>query len=398
MLRRKLLILFFLCFGFMASFAQNTVVEQANGMIAEQKYATAFQLLNGSDPNNQDPDICISKSNLLLNFYVKTELFQWFGLKDIAPNQDLNDFRDRNVYVPMFDYKPDSILSKLIRQYPQNYHLRNALGNFYYEVHLKYPDNWLIADSLVVDNMKSNYLEAYNHGVYDYWSLFGIGYAYLLDEDYEEGIPFFLKSIELNNSYPLSYYNLAFAYSNTDQYDKCLTYAQKAYDLQTIPEFKAEAARLIAMNYQDMKNEQKALEYFRIADQILPNDYNTLLPMLTLEMKLDDKEYKKHTNQLFFLAPDNPVIYQDLLKAYSENDNEKEYIEFMENLKPQFKQNIMVLSNILFHEAIAQYDMDDWVAAKINFEKARNLFRNIFKPDHAVFKVIDSYTNAIKKK
>ena len=38
------------------------------------------------------------------------------------------------------------------------------------------------------------------------------------------------------------------------------------------------------------------------------------------------------------------------------------------------------------------------VDAKINFEKARSLFRNIFKSNHSVFKVIDSYTNAIRKK
>lgn len=392
-------ILTFLFFSFFTiSMAQNTAVEKANSLIAELKYASAYEYLNGSDPNDQDPDISISKINLLLNYYVKTELFQKFGLKDITPNLDLQDLRENNTTVKMFVYKPDSILNKLIRQYPQNYKLRKELGNFYYEVHLKYPESWLLPDSVVVQNMKTNYEEAYKNNIYDYWSLFGIGYAHLLDEDYDEAIPILQKSIELNPNYPLSYYNLAYAYSNTEQYSKCLLFAKKAYDLQVIPEFKAEAARLIAMNYEDMKDDKKALEYYKIADKILPNDYSTLSPLLELEIKLDDSQYKKHTNQLFFLDPSNPVIFQDLLKAYSENEKEKEFIEFMESLKPQFKQNIPVMANILFHQAIAQYETEEWVAAKINFEKARSLFRNIFKSNHSVFKVIDSYTDVIKKK
>lgn len=390
-------ILFFLLSGIVLR-AQNTIINEANALIADQKYATAYEYLTGSDPNNQDPDVAISKSNLLLNYYIKTKQFQEFGLKDLAPNQDLHQLRENNATVRMFVYKPDSILNKLIRQNPTNYKLRNALGNFYYEVHLRYPEDWLLPDSVVVLNMKNNYEEAYNNGVYDYWSLFGIGYAYLLEDEFEKGIPFLRKSTELNSNYSLSYYNLAFAYSNTNQSQECLKSAQKAYELQSIPEFKAESARLIAMTFEDLKEDKKALEYYKISDQIQPNDYNTLSLLLALEMKLNDFQYNMRSNQVFSLDPDNPVIFQDLLKLYSENEKEKEFIEFMEDLKPKFRQNIPVMANILFHQAIAQYETEEWVSAKINFERARSLFRNLYSSSHSVFKVIDSYTNVIKKK
>ena len=140
------------------------------------------------------------------------------------------------------------------------------------------------------------------------------------------------------------------------------------------------------------------MEYHRIANLTLPNDYNTLSLLLALEIKLNDGQYKKHANQLFYLDPDNPVIFQDLLKMYSENEKETEFIEMMEDLKPLFRQNIPVMANILFHQAIAQYETEEWVSAKINFERARSLFRNLYSSGHSVFKVIDSYTNVIKKK
>ncbi|HHT23834.1 MAG TPA: tetratricopeptide repeat protein [Bacteroidales bacterium] len=398
MAKLKLILSFALLFVFSFTKAQNTAVEKANEMIADKKYASAFEYLHGSDPNNQDPDISILKTNLLLTYFVKTEDYQRFGLKDLLPGQDLQVLRENNTTVRMFDYKPDSILNKLMRQYPQNYKLHKALGNYYYEVHVEYGDNWILPDSVVVENIRKNYLSAYDNKEFDYWSLFGLGYTYLLNEEYEQSIPFLQKSIDLNPNYPLSYYNLAFAYYNTENYTKCLPAVQKAYNMQTIPIYKAEAARLIAMTYEALKDDNKALDYYRTADKILPNDYNTILPLMTLEMKLDDPLYKRHTDHLFFLDPSNPVIFQDIFKAYSENENEKEFIEFMEDLKPRFRQNNTVMANIHLHQAIAQYEMDEWVAAKINFERARSLFRNLFKPSHGVFNVIDSYTNAIRKK
>ena len=378
--------------------AQDSIVNKANALIANQKYASAFEYLRAGDPNDRIPDIAISKSNLLLNYYIKTNQYQEFGLKDLTPNQDLHQFRESNATVRMFTYKPDSILNKLIGENPTNYKLRNALGNFYYEVHLKYPEDWLLPDSVVVQYMKNNYEEAYNNGVYDFWSLFGIGYAYLLEDEFEKAIPFLRKSTELNDNYSLSHYNLAFAYSNTDQPQECLKSALKAYELQILPEFKAESARLIAMTYEDLKDDKKALEYYRISDQIQPNDYSTLSLMLALEIKLNDFQCRNHTVQLFSLDPDNPVIFQDLLKMYSENEKEKEFIEFMEDMKPKYRQVIPVMANILFHQAIAQYEIEEWVAAKINFERARSLFRNLYSANHSVFKVIDSYTDVIKKK
>ncbi len=378
--------------------AQDSIVNKANAFIANQKYASAYELLKTGDPYDKNPEIAISKSNLLLNYYIKTNRYQEFGLKDLTPNQDLHQFRESNATVRMFPYKPDSILNKLIRENPSNYKLRNALGNFYYEVHLKYPEDWLLPDSVVVMNMKNSYEEAYNNGVYDFWSLFGIGYAWLLEDEYEKAIPFLLRSTELNGNYSLSYYNLAFAYSNIDEPEKCLESALKAYELQIIPEFKSESARLVAMTYEDLKDDKKALEYYMISDQIQPNDYNTLSLMLELEIRTNDYRYKNHSEQLFCLDPDNPVIFQDLLKMYSENEKEKEFIEFMEDMKPKYRQVIPVMANIHFHQAIAQYETEEWVAAKINFERARSLFRNLYSPNHSVFKVIDSYTDVIRKK
>ncbi len=381
-------------------FSQKEIVEEANRFIVMQRYASAYELLRQSDPNNENPDVVIAKTNLLLNFYVKTNKFQAFALKDIAPNQNLQDFRDNNSSVKLFPFQADSILNKLANQYPNNYKLLYALGNFYYEVHLEHTENddWILPDSVVVQKIQTNYMAAYDKGEFDFWSLFGIGYTYLIDDNYDEAIRFFEKSLKLNQDYSLTHYNLAYAHLKLKQPQKALLYAENAFIIQVIPSFKSETAVLLSTIHLELKNEEKALFFLREANKLTPKNYNVLLPLVELEVAMDVGDAIWDTNELFNLAPRNPIIYQDLLKIFSENEKEKDYAKFLESKKNDFKNDVLISANIFFYLAICQYEMNEWVSAKINFETARSKFRNIYPADHNVFKVINSYTEAIKKK
>lgn len=392
-------ILIFFLFIIQLLFSQNRIIDDANALIAQKKYASAYNLLNGADPNNQDPEIAIAKSNLMLNYYLITNVHQAFALRDLALNQELADFRNIDISIPMISFNPDSILNKLIGQYPSNYKLRSALGNYYYEVHISYSnDSWIEPDSVVVEKMRTNYLEAYRHNEFDYWSLFGIGYAYLIKEQYTEAIPYLEKSIEFNPNYALSYYDLAYAYYNIKKPVKSLTLAQKSYELQKIPIYKAEAALLMGEVYESIKNLNKALEYYRLSNKIDPLDFSTLVPLLSLEMAMNKSEYGGRTEELYTIDPENPVVYQEIYKIYKDNKKEKEFIQFLNQQRNNYRNKLLVHANINLYMAIALYETDEWVSAKVSFEKARSLFKNIYPNNHNVFKVINSYTDVIKKK
>jgi tetratricopeptide (TPR) repeat protein len=220
----------------------------------------------------------------------------------------------------------------------------------------------------------------------------------MLDEDFETALPYLEQSVKLNKNFPVSQSNLADVYFSTGQLDNALLAAQQAFGLYTAPQEKAEAARKIAEIYIEKKQGDKAVMYYLKADDLLPNDYLTLMPLLKVEMELNNPDYANRTNQVITLAPDNPAVYQDVYKIYSENEKEKEFIDFLDSQKVYYRSNVRALAHNHFYTAVAQYEQDKWVDAKINFEKARSLFRNIFKSNHSVFKVIDSYTNAIRKK
>ncbi|MBN1970247.1 MAG: hypothetical protein JW870_12835 [Candidatus Delongbacteria bacterium] len=392
---RQILTLIFLLLATM-TYSQTKEIEKANKLIENRKYESAMKILNEFDPKNQNPDIVIAKTDLLLNYFTKSIMHRVFGLKDLEPNEDLMELRSGQGNFAMFMFVPDSILNNLITLNPDNYKLRKTLGSYYHEVHLKYSQGWFEPDSIVVQKIRDNYLLAYNKGVYDYWSLYGIGYTYLIKEDYKNSIPFFEKSIELKNDYPSSHYNLAYAYLYTDQREKGIESAKKAMDLYEYPDYKADASRMIGVMYRELKQNDKALEYYYNANKIQPNDYYTLKPILEIETSINSDNYKNRTKEFFLLAPGNPTIYQDLIKIYWDNEKQGELITFLENQKKDFQTDNKILGNIYFYIATIQYDKEDYTNSKTNFEKSREIFKKVYQSNHRVFDVINSYTD--KKK
>lgn len=381
-----------LIFKFAFSFAQESTIDKANKLIDNRKYESAYNILNEADPNNEQPEIVIAKTDLFLNYFVSSIMHQMFALKDLEQNEEILDIRGSEGSFSMFTFSPDSILLQLIEKYPTKYELNKELGFYYHEVHLKYQGRWLIPDSILVDKFKTNYLKAYENNIYDYWSTYGIGYAYLMKQDYKSSIPFFEKSVELKNDYPSSHYNLAYAFLYTDQRKKAIKSAKKAMNLYDYPQYKADAARMIAVIYRELEDNKNAIDFYRQADEIQPKDYNTLKPLLEMEVAQNTKTYDKLTKEFFLLAPDNPTIYQDLMKIYWNYKKADELLDFLSSQHENYLNDNKVNGNLYFYSATIHYDKEDFKNAKINFEKSRKIFAKIFAKNHPVFKAIDSYT------
>jgi tetratricopeptide (TPR) repeat protein len=386
---------FLLALCFTPIFAQHDVIEEATSLIAEKKYESAYHLLYDADPENRIPDLAIAKTELLLDYFVSSIMHQLFALKDLEPGEDISKIRGSNDSYAMFNFAPDSVLSSLIENHPEDYSLRKALGYFYHEVHLKYPQTWLEPDSIVIDRFYENYSIAYDHDVYDHWSAYGIGYACLMKQDFASAIPYLKRSTELKKDYPTSHYNLAYAYLYTDQREKGIESAKTAMELYDLPHLKADAARMIGVMYRELGDQENALDYYRQAHELQPSDYYTLKPLLDLELSLNKETYPERTKEFFLVAPGNPTIYQDLMTMYWINDKPDELLAFLSSQHETFMADPKVNGNLYFYEALIQFDKQDFIQAEASFEKSRKIFRDLYEPDHRVFEVIDSYTSEL---
>ena len=387
----KLYFIFVFVMTFGILFSQEKELNQAKKLIESKKYDSAYLLLDKFDPNNQNPEIAIEKTNILLDYFVTSLMHKMFALKDMEDNEELMEIRGSEGSFSMYYFSPDSILSILIKRNPNNFDLRKTLGYYYHEIYQKYGSNWLEPDSVIFNKMIENYDLAYKNGVFDYWSLYGIGIAYLNQNKIEESIPYFKRSIELDDNYPSNYYNLAYAYLSLNEKEEALENAKKALELYEYTDYKSDAAKMIGIIYDELNDFENAFKYYLEANTITPNNYYVLKPILNLEVKTNSENYSKRTKEFFMLDPGNPTIYQNLEEIYWDNGKEDELIDFLEKQKEEFSTDPKVTGNLHFYLARIFTGKDDSENAKLNFEKAKEQFEKIYEPNNRVFEIIDSY-------
>jgi len=373
-----------------------TPTEQANELINQKKYESAFGLLEEADPKNDDPEMAIAKTYLLLNYFVTSIMHNLFALTDLKEDQDIMDVRGTEGSFSMFMFEADSILHRLITKFPKNYALRKALGRYYHEVHLKYGTNSTLPEEEIMDGFLENYLVAFENGVYDEWSSYGIGYAYVSKGEYQKSIPFFEKAIELKSDYPTSHYNLAIAYLYSDRREEAISSALEALKLYTEPEMKADAARIVAVVYAELGDDIKALEYYRISNEIGPSNYYTLRPMLALAVKTSAKDVQNLMNEFVNLAPRNPTIYKDMVEIYSEEGRQADLATLLEGKLVEFADDPGVLGNIHLFRGILLKGLEEYDQANAEFANAKLEFLKVYESDHQVFEAIESYLSEEK--
>ena len=276
---------------------ETETINKANDLIANKKYESAFKLLDSFNPENDNPDAVLLKEYIVLNYFVMSIMHQTFALKDLEKNENIMDYRGKKGEFGLQMFQVDSILEKLIKIYPTNCKLYKGLGEYYYDVHLRYGDKWLKNNNELFALMQTNFQKAVDGNCADYLSNFVLGYTDVVHKKYRESIPYFLKSIEENIMYATSHYNLAYAYLLTDEKQNALKYAKNAFDLYTDQKYKSDAARMLGQIYTGLNDDKKALENYELADQINPENYYNMKPLLNLYVKSNNKIFDKTTKQ-----------------------------------------------------------------------------------------------------
>ena len=383
----SILILAFFC---LTVFGQTEIeiINKANSFIANKKYESAFNLLDSFDTDNNMPDIVLLKEDIVLNYFTTSIMHQVFALKDLKKNENIMDYRGKEGAFGMQMFQVDSILERLIKIYPDNCKLYKGLGDYYYDVYLKYGGEWLKNDSELYELMHTNFQKAVDGNCADYLSYYVLGYVNIVQKRYIECIPHFLKSIEKNTAYATSHYNLAYAYLFADDKQNALKYAKNAFDLYIDQEYKSDAARMLGQIYTELNEDKKALENYELADKIDPENYYNIKPLLNLYVKTGNKMSDKTTKSFFNLAPTNPTIYNDLVYIYISNNQINRLVDFYKSQLVAFKDNGKVQGNLNFYLGQIHIDIDKKVA-KEYFLKAKAIFSKVFDKSHQVFEAIE---------
>jgi tetratricopeptide (TPR) repeat protein len=367
--------------------SQSDVIKRANYLIANKRYESAFRLLRNFDSNNQMPDIVLLREDIALNFYVSTTEHQSFSFKDLRGNEDVTDYRSREGSYAGYNFPVNKILDNLVNSYPTNYKLYKGLGDYYAAVQSIYDDKWFISEDSLYQLIKKNFQIAIDHNVGDDFSYYEIGYLDISQKKYKEAIPYFLKSIAIYKGNPDAFFNLAYAYLYANDTLNALKSAKNAYRMYDDSTNKADAARMAAEIYVELKDTVNAIRFYRVSDEIDSNNYYTIQPLLNLYVKTNNKKSADELSSFFYLDPDNPTIYNDLTDIYYGTKKMDELINFYKSELDEFKDDNKATGNLYFYLAQIYLGIDKTVAAGY-FIKAKEAFDKVYAPDNQVFKAI----------
>ena len=376
--------------------AEKDIVKKTTDYVSNAKYESAYNYLDSLDPHNRNVEIVLFKEDVALNFYIETYNHQRFAFKDLLKFQKVSDFRGKTNGLPMHVFKINKVLDSLIEVYPDNYKLYKGLGDYYYEVHRKFGNDWLVKENWLIDLIETNYKKALADKMGDFETNYRLGLTYETDGKYQEGIPYLTRAIQLRDSSADAHYNLAYAFLNVNDTINALRHALLATKLYQDSSEKGDAARMAGVVYGEMGNQKKAVEFMELSNKIAPNNYNTLKILVDMYLKVDNhKKEREATNQFYHLGVEKPTIYNDLIDIYAGNGKQKQLIAFFQSQLKQANGNMVQLGSLYFSIGKLYVGTDKNLALE-NLTKASEVFATVYKPENPVFKLIYDMMKSLK--
>lgn len=347
-------------------------LKKSDELILNKKYESAFNSL-GQDNSNEY--IIAKKTEICLNYFVQSLMHQMFAFKDISQNEDLYQLRNDKGTFNMIKFDP----VKIINDYDKKNKipiLNKALGDYYYDINLRYNGRWIISDDEVQKNSIKYYQLAYNSNCFTAESLANFGEICLSQGNNNQSIELYSKAIQLNNSQTNYHYNLAIAYKNIGNYELSLKEAEIAFiGYSNNVEYQIDSLLVCADSSFLNKQVQESIKYLIKGIQISNNDYRLYKKLNELYLSINDiKNANINADKLFSMFPTNPGATQIILQNYLNANKQKELIDFYNRNIKIYQNQYEVLGNLYFHFASFYYNENNHELAANYAEKSRDNF------------------------
>jgi len=313
-------------------------------------------------------------------------------------DDDLTALRADSSKRSMIPFNPDSLLFQALLEEPDNYDLHLALGHYYFEVFQHFGGKANYPESVLLGKMEMHLGLAYKQGHKNANSTLALGLKKLKDYQTRDAIPLLEEAVAFQPDLAIAYYNLAHAYALIGKRGKAIQRARLA--LEHYPEItlKVDAARLVADLYLQVENPAKALEFYRLADQMEPDNYQSLKMILHLERRLDTLGFLETRRRIYNLNPQKPRVYQDLYQWHGNWGALEELNDFLaEQIQADGEDTIARAYAHLFRAVIFK-DLKNEESSAEEIKLAETGFQQVYPPSHEVFVFIRSFFKQEPKK
>ncbi|WP_262326561.1 tetratricopeptide repeat protein [Carboxylicivirga litoralis] len=362
----------------------------ADSLFRKEHYLSAFECLSNSD-SSLTVEQSLLKVELAMNYHLNCQYYREFSFVDLRIAESLEELRQSKAYgATPFEFYVDSFLLKLQDENPGDYRVAKALGDFYNRVYYDFGDSWGERAEVLLEKSNSYYLQAYEHGVFDYYSLYALGYYQSLFQNYFEAQNWFLKSLNLKPDAALTNYSLAVTYLFDGLPQKGIRYSEHAFKLYTDSIEKSDAARITGILFLKNQEVETANDYFEKADSLhanyRPNQMYLLKTSLLLE---NDSACIELGTGIILDAPYSPEVPEEFNSMFLQEDKAELLGSIYKNSLDALADNYEACGNIRFHYGKLLFKAGQKRKAKRMIKDSKTDFEKVFDNTHQVFDAIE---------
>jgi tetratricopeptide (TPR) repeat protein len=262
------------------------LLSNVDRLVAEKKYLSAFKALDNYEGGDSNPDIALKKAELAMNYFASSIMHTTFAFRDLEEGEDILKVRGSTGKFTMYAFDVGEVFKPLIQRYPEDSRLHRTLADYYIDVYEKYRGQWMKSDEELLKGAQENYGRAISLGDSDAKTYFGAGKAAMYLNDAPGAALQFQAAVEKSADYAPARYNLAYAYLFMNRQAEAASQAIEAYNLYTEIPLKADAAMLAGQAYLELGENEGALKYFLLCDEIAPEKYENMRRLMGLYVRL----------------------------------------------------------------------------------------------------------------
>ena len=309
-----------------------TTIAQAEELISQKKYLSAYQLLDKYDPKNEKSAIFLKKVDIVQNYFLFNIMNRIFCLDDLPQDKTVEELRgkDEASGCSSVMFAIDSIAEQLLIKEPNNALLHKCLGDYYVSAARRFGDNWLdqSTESELMSRARPYFLKAEQLGFKDDEMFADIAESYLYEMNFTDARTYFAKAIALSRDTVANYhYNMAVAYySDNDNGDLSKAKQHASIAARHYPQgsnYQYDALYILGMSYLQGNEYAQAIQCFERADQIDAGRYYLLINMLGSQLKSNSPKYEATTERMINLFSESTYVMSALPDIYMANDSSK---------------------------------------------------------------------------
>jgi len=354
-------------------------LEKARAFSEEKKYLSAYKLVQ--DAGADEVEAALLRQKLLREFYSTRIGGEMFALRDLEPDQTIEEVRGAAGTSEMFQLNVGNFLKEILKKHPDNPRVHRELGRHYFEMA---DDGDEMAAKLALRHLS----RAVEGGAADSGTYFALGWVHLSAERIDESIVAFHQCIELLPSYAPGRYNLASALMQKGAFAEALPHALQAAELYEESGFKSDAHSLAGDCHFAMEDLPAALLEYEAADQLVPDTYPNIKSLLLVRLKTNSEGAGETASRLLALDPKSPRVLNDIGEVYQAAGATAKLVEFYQGKLEQADDGSDPIARGNLHFFLANLLVDGDPEAAMHWKQAWAAFKGNYQEDHPVFEII----------